>query len=80
MLGGAGPRPRRGRRRHGGLRAGPGCFGFGFVLGLRRGGAVRAVLRGARRGGAGPLRPPHLLPLLRADAGAVRCAVLRRVP
>lgn len=41
---------------------------------------MRAVLRGAGGGGAGPLRPPHLLPLLRADAGAVRRAVLRRVP
>lgn len=41
---------------------------------------MRAVLRGAGGGGAGPLRSPHLLPLLGADAGAVRRAVLRRVP
>lgn len=41
---------------------------------------MRAVLRGAGGGCAGPLRSPHLLPLLGADAGAVRSAVLRRVP
>lgn len=41
---------------------------------------MRAVLRGAGGGGAGPLRSPHLLSLLGADAGAVRRAVLRRVP
>lgn len=41
---------------------------------------MRAVLWGAGGGGAGPLRAPDLLPLLGADAGAVRGAVLRRVP
>lgn len=41
---------------------------------------MRAVLRGAGGGGPGPLRPPHLLPVLGADAGAVRREVLRGVP
>lgn len=69
-LSGAGGAARgRGRHgRHGRRGAGPG------------GGAVRAVLRGAGRGGLGPLRAPDLLPLLRADAGALRRPVLRRVP
>lgn len=39
-----------------------------------------AVLRGAGRGGLGPLRAPDLLPLLRADAGALRRPILRCVP
>lgn len=38
------------------------------------------MLRGIRSGSAGPLRPSHLLPVLGADAGAVRRAVLRGVP
>lgn len=41
---------------------------------------LRAVLRGPGGHGAGPLRPPGVLPLLHQDAGPVRAALLRRVP
>ena len=50
----------------------PGGGGGGTRAGRRE---LRTVLRGP-----GPLRPPGVLPLLHQDAGAVRAAVLRRVP